>query len=233
MGKPILFSGPMVRAICEGRKTVTRRVVRWRGDRSGDEPWCETPTRIVRAEDFDGWRAEWSARLGYSLVSTDAVRTHAVGDRLWLRETWRTVDALDGVAPRNLPDDAPIWYDADDVDHVNREGCNGYVYAGRFATESMTATIGKGRPAIFMQHRFARGIRLDVVSVRPERLRDITDDDAMREGCAGHPVDGRAGFPVGLGPRDEFRDLWNRINGDGAWDANPWVWRIEFARVPA
>ena len=64
--------------------------------------------------------------------------------------------------------------------------------------------------------RWASRLTLEVVSVRVERLHDIDEADALREGVAA---------------RYQFVDLWGAINGDGAWDANPWVWRVEFKRV--
>lgn len=218
---PILFQGAMVREIIAGLKTVTRRLVRWHGDRTGDAPWDGAPAWIWRALHFDdyAWVAMWN-HDGFRSASSPCVQPPAAGDLLWVRETWRTLDSLDAVKPSRLHDDAPIWFDADDFRERGDLVC----------VPDGTVPIGRGRPGIFLQRRFAR-LFLRVVSVRPERLHDITDEDALREGCVGHPVDGRAGFPVGHAPRDEFADLWRSINGAESWDADPWVWRIEFARA--
>jgi hypothetical protein len=78
------------------------------------------------------------------------------------------------------------------------------------------------RPALFMP-RAASRILLDIVGVRIERLREISPDDALAEGIA----------PAGTGgdPVLAYRNVWERINGAGSWDANPWVWVVEFTRL--
>ena len=80
------------------------------------------------------------------------------------------------------------------------------------------------KPAIHMP-RAASRITLEVTGVRVERLQAISRGDAMAEGC---PF---ANMAAGPDPRDWYRDLWNEINGPGAWDQSPWVWVVEFRRV--
>ena len=197
MGKerPILFSGPMVRAILEGRKTQTRRIVKpqpdenglsfmpnapldWRDDVHGDwNPWKgETP-------DGDTWRGRvqcWP------------------GDRLWVRETWmRSPNAHLGMPPIE--------------------------YKATSSNQFIEEWPGYWKPSIHMP-RWASRINLAVVSVRVERLQDCSITDALAEGIVTDdewPVD----------PRDSYRSLWESINGPGSWDANPWVWVIEFKRI--
>ena len=83
---------------------------------------------------------------------------------------------------------------------------------------------GKRRPSIHMP-RWASRITLEITGVRVERLQDISRGDAMAEGC---PFPNMA---QGADPRNWYADLWNSINGPDSWDANPWVWVVEFKRV--
>lgn len=85
--------------------------------------------------------------------------------------------------------------------------------------------VDQWRPSIFLP-RWASRITLDVVDLRVERLHEIDDVDAAREGVA------FAGRTTNLGPREDFAPLWDAINGERVpWRLNPWVWRIEFRRV--
>jgi hypothetical protein len=77
------------------------------------------------------------------------------------------------------------------------------------------------RPSIFMP-RWASRILLEITAVRVERLQDISDTDAINEGIPDYPD-----F-VGDSPVEDYRTLWESINGPGSWSANPWVWVIEF-----
>lgn len=180
--RPILFSGEMVRAILDGRKTQTRRV-------------CSVT-------DLDDLR---EGRVAQGLGK------FRVGDRLWVREGFGITDGqpvcLDGQT-YDL-DDRRIIYRADVSDAI----------PDRF-----------WRPSIHMP-RWASRITLEVVSVRVERLQDISIDDAIAEGVF-------QGFdpPDGHGFRSEartlYREFWESINGKKhPWKSNPWVWVIEFKVV--
>lgn len=125
------------------------------------------------------------------------------GDRLWVREAWQ-----------------------------HHEGGAIYDAAGGVADAFEPETIyrasrphypGPWKPSIHMP-RWASRIDLDVTAVRIERLQDISRGDAMAEGC---PFPNMA---QGNDPRQWFADLWKQINDAGSWDANPWVWVIEFER---
>lgn len=120
------------------------------------------------------------------------------GDRLWVRETWAPHDAK-ALAEK---DRAFIYFRADDA--------------------RAHPTDGKWRPCIFMP-RWASRLNLEILTVRVERLRDITPEDARAEGC----VD-----TAESSVRGNYASLWSQINGAGSWDANPWVWVIGFRRVP-
>jgi hypothetical protein len=150
---PILFSGAMVNAILEGRKTQTRRVVK-------PQPIAGDPANIGCLL--------WSYR-NYE-YSTEGMRTEFIkdcscpygvpGDRLWVRETWRTDKEYNPYSPLQIDSGAPVLYTSD----------NGN-----------SSIIGKIRPSIHMP-RWASRITLDIASIRVERLQEISEDDSFKEG---------------------------------------------------
>jgi hypothetical protein len=149
------------------------------------------------------------------------------GDRLWVRETWAAFDKT----AINDRDVNFIYYRADDTRKLE--------------------TDGNWKPSIHMP-RWASRILLEVVSVRPERLHAITEEDAKSEGVeiltmtqadidniqiSDESPESKL-FWKAMGPgqssyRWEFEILWGQINGPGSWSKNPWVWRVEFRRVAA
>lgn len=135
------------------------------------------------------------------------------GDRLWVRETWAVSNMYDKLAPSAICKDFP----------------KGPGHAPTKVLYSSTDRITDGiklRPSIFMP-RWASRILLEITAVRVERLQSISGPDCWAEGIA------HAGWdPERYGSVVEcYRDLWESINGPGSWDANPWVWVIEFQRV--
>lgn len=137
------------------------------------------------------------------------------GDRLWVREAWAFHVQAIGVA---LEEEGPFVYRADPMAEQTRL-CN------------------RWRRSIHMP-RWASRILLEIVSVRVERLNDISEVDAMREGCEhnGECDHVRQSCEdIGCWGTNSYRggfcELWESINGPGSWDANPWVWVIEFRRV--
>lgn len=216
--RPILFSGPMVRAILAGTKTQTRRVVSPQPyiDACGNFCWNglnfgQSAARVPHVQS-----------IASSIPSSKTKRVHCPygkpGDRLWGREAFaivpRTAYACsDGVQQTLRPDD-PYEHDA----AIYREGwCRS---TGGF----------KWRPSIHMP-RWASRILLEIVSVRVERLQDISEADAESEG-----VDFLRHIPDAdetLTARQLYECLWEYINGPGSWAANPWVWVVEFKRAIA
>nr|WP_325437807.1 hypothetical protein [Pseudomonas nitroreducens] len=141
-----------------------------------------------------------------------------------MREAWAADAQVDSIAPRELSQGEPIRYSADGG--VRQTGC-------------AMVSQGKGRPSIHMP-RWASRILLEITAVRVERLQDITEEQAEAEGVQ-RPEnitdidvwDGaeRELFNAMNQPRARFRRLWGDINGSHSWDANPWVWVVEFKRV--
>ncbi len=219
--RAILFSSPMILAM--GSKTQTRRLVKpqptyTEGGRGFAPGWCadgrrkDQQLRSWKLKDFPG-----------ALLSAFGCPYGIVGDRLWVKETWRTTAAFDHYAPRDLPDTAPV----------------------QFAAERHPATQlgGKSRPSIFMRRHMSR-LTLEVTGVRVEQLQSIGEEDAKAEGIRPLPLQDAApgcwwtGNPAAGRPLharssvEAYRLLWEAITGAGRWAANPWVWVVEFRRLP-
>lgn len=203
--RPILFSGPMIRAIREGRKTQTRRIVKTKWlDRLG--PCGNSVTGDVHLAGRD-----WSGN--HVLIKCPYGQ---VGDRLWVKEThW--------FSQHNSPHPKPC-----------KEAIGQGWSVEYAATSDLTGlfrpipkTEERLRPSIHMP-RWASRITLEIVSVRVERLNEISEEDAKAEGCEW----GEWTFPNSTKPgRTSYKLLWESINGPGSWDANPWVWAVEFKQV--
>lgn len=237
--KPILFSAPMVRAILEGRKTQTRRCVPL--DITG---LMDTPRG---QEDIAAGYPFYETTDGEDVSVKDLCRYGRSGDRLWVKETWRigawNIDG--GIAVDYMADGCcrKEWlYGADEEQFEkyciqSTEDCekaelpvdeNGFYHwkDGDYPCRK--------RPSIFMP-RWASRIDLLIKNIRVERLQEIREEDAMAEGAESIlvPPDG------GSDPHVQgFRELWDSINGrphktlgDISWDANPWVWVVEFEMV--
>jgi len=196
---PILFSGAMVRAILDGRKTQTRRVVKVPST-------CTPPLKCPYGE---------------------------VGGRLWVRETWMPDAPRDG-----------SW------DDVAFYGCNCSplsLIPKRFQKAEhciyrSTWTGGQmvgWKPSIHMP-RWASRITLEITAVRVERLQAITRDDAKAEGITEHLTEFLPGAYTEEAKYlwrnrtsvENFSFLWESVYGTGSWDADPWVWVVEFKVLP-
>ena len=215
--RPILFSSGMVRAILEGRKTQTRRVVR-KSDR-GEIAVSQngTPVYVTGAPDDDG---------------EPIPCPYSPGDRLWVRETWAPLgDQLTEVIgrPRVFRAEADLVRD----DSGDRVGW----WLGETFLEGSERPF-RWRPSLHMP-RWASRISLDIVSVRVERLQAITEADAFAEGVEANPYvmcDGTTDEAMSISARDNFRTLWDTINGKRpgcSWADNPWVWAVSFRRLEA
>lgn len=222
--RPILFSAPMVRAILDGSKTQTRRVVKWQGPRgyphSFDHAKVDRPARdqclLVPYnhpdEDIDPW---WDngAHRHYCPYGSST-------ERLWVREAWAEVGTMDP---------GLTVYRADYPECVPRE------YENVPPASAIT-----WKPSIHM-HRHRSRIDLEITGIRVERLQDISYEDALAEGvpdfrkmieseCQQGETADQCARRLRW-PQRQYQQLWEEINGRGSWDANPWVWVVEFRRV--
>lgn len=225
--RPILFSGPMVRAILAGEKTMTRRIMTPQPERNDRGGWSwGRGHHHVGLTGSERPHPEWLAGSPYG----------EPGDLLWVRESWHGPASFDDKSPAAIADAcvdagystpwAPIWFAADGA--FNRS----VNYAG---PDSEWKGKGRRRPSIHMP-RWASRITLRVTSVAVQRLQDITPADVLAEGI-GHDVVLRMakyGEPVGVikgALLDAWETGWDGINGHrAAWASNPWVWVVGFKR---
>lgn len=190
----------MVRALLDGRKTQTRRILGTTGRCNIFEPGVWSDSYVL-----DPGNAEWRAQH----------TPYAVGDRLWVKETWRTHRSWDEAKPSEILACSRVWFEAD------RDNCDQH---------------GKVRVSIFMP-RWASRLTLIVTEVRVERLNDCSEADAIAEGLEwvvpGKWAVDRTLPIIGDGPVRVYSELWDSINGVGAWEANPWVVAVSFEVVRA
>ena len=209
--RPILFSAPMVRAILEGRKTVTRRAISHKLTNRFDEP-----------------RGQADVVVGYPLVECDDGYWPAInfcphgqpGDRLWVRETWYCDHFEVMRGPYLKPDDL-------DIREALEDGTLVYAADGLTPYEQEQPTW---KPSIHMP-RWVSRILLEITAVRVERLQDISRADIRAEGLQCPPE--LASDDVSPNYRDWYPAAWRELweSTGGTWDANPWVWVVEFKRV--
>lgn len=239
--KPILFSGPMIRAILEGRKTVTRRAVKGHhlptlsGSGYPGNEWTATAHHHPRHgfNVFGATEAECAAELAMYGDCPYGRRGH----RLWVRETFALLGNEDGVCIDW--NDRLVKGDERDAARIFKASCTVGDYGlwkvpdkadWKPDTESIEYE-GAWRPSIHMP-RWASRILLEITGVRVERLQDISEEQALAEGIAKtqdggyHVEDGKHYF---ASPIDSFASLWSSVGGD--WEANPWVWCVSFKRV--
>lgn len=211
--KPILFSGPMVRAILEGRKTVTRRIVK--------------PQPSEHMDGFSGVSHNVRGPLWRSgLPGNERCPYGKPGTWLWVRETFCAVD--DSTFDVN----GKPWVDYRATPRESAEQPAGWHHA----PDDPEAL--KWKPSIHMP-RWASRIDLEISGVRVERLQDITEEDAKAEGAEPWKFNALQSMTSGeMGAdcpyRGGFACLWDEINEDRAtWHSNPWVWRVEFRKLEA
>ena len=209
----MIFNGEMVRAILDSRKTQTRRIMKPQPGPCprGGHWWPSNvfKTMLHVEEEMQNSKGGWGGLVG------DACPFGDVGDRIWVRETFQgplfDYDLMDSYCKDPTPFEKPEFcvYKAD----------------GKPAPEFFDADDNLHccwRPSIHMP-RWASRLLLEITSVRVERIRSMSQDDARAEGviAASGPME------AGLA----FRELWDSIYGEESWKANPWVWVIEFERI--
>ena len=220
---PILFSTAMVQAILEGRKSQTRRLVKWpKVPTWHDEDYA--PNTVERRGDGPWWPS-FNHRCGAKDISGPLKCPYGnPGNILWVRETWGvgcrpdpfqgSVDGIEYKADAKFIDDVeslPL-HQYEDFDYGNYDKSGWY-------------------PSIHMPKAISR-IWLQVESVRVERLQDISEEDAKAEGVerlkGAQWKDEATGVFRDYTHRDAFELLWEEINGADSWDANPCVWVVSF-----
>jgi len=211
--RPILFSGSMVSAILDGRKTVTRRPIKpsMRG--------FDVSFELHQQED-----GSWRPMHTFDESCMDDQGTeHPVicpygkpGDRLWVRETWYCDHFEVMRGPYLKPADL-------DVTEARSDGTLVYAADGLTPYE---ADQPAWKPSIHMP-RWASRILLEVTDVRVEQLQAISIGQICKEGLARSIYE----FIPVTTAFDAFAEVWDSINGPGAWEANPWVWAVEFKQV--
>lgn len=235
--RPILFSAPMVRAILDGKKTQTRRIIQSPAkgmQKSGatvikyrppGDPWYKDHVFSMRSR--HGVWGDYTQERFLQFCPQGQP-----GDRLWVKETWGVrishscaMDACDCA-------DVVVTYAAGgdgDVRFVSEYDIGAHPSGEQWLLPK-AALAGKNVSPLFMP-RWASRITLEVTSVRAERLHDITEEDAKAEGVDAIGINAipRNGT---LCYRDDFAQIWDIINGKRAsWALNPWVWVIEFRRI--
>jgi hypothetical protein len=195
--KPILFSSPMVKAILDGRKTQTRRIMKPQPEHFEQYPHWRWTTPQLRKDGLGPFAIDSGDRPGI-------FGKYVPGETLWVRETWgpRTEQGKP-VESRHY-----VKYRADFIDDSPpADGMDWHTYEDKW------------RPSIFMP-RWASRITLELTDVHVERLQDISEDDAKREGV---PASLMASTH-----RIGFFNLWTSIHGCNADESNPWVWVLSF-----
>lgn len=230
--RPILFSGPMVRALLSGKKTQTRRIVKPQPHAGVND--CE-PHGVT-------WRWAMAGSHGRSDYPHGELGFFPCpygqpGDRLWVKETFH-YDNVDYVSKYK----SEPWLGLPDAGNAET-----YYRASEKAPE----IFPRWRPSIFMP-RWASRIQLEITAVRVERLNEISLTDAEAEGLAKLTKDSGRTWKYGIpdrdglpgndddgwhwsrwrqSPVDAYEALWESINGAGSWAQNPWVWVVEFKKI--
>lgn len=238
--RPILFNAPMVKAILEGRKTQTRRIMRRQPDAveyfKRGEPTTDTDAKnaILRCynnpKGFKNCNSGWFGDATYKTPFSE----FNVGDHLWVRETFMDMSGTG-------------------VEHRDSKGkLQKYAYAtdcpqGSYSDDVRKDYGLKWKPSIHMP-RSASRILLEITKIRVERLNEISEEDAKAEGIEPIIIQDNVACDGGWTrddrhmwkgykdkerayrdtAKDSFMSLWQEIYGVDSWVANPWVWVVEF-----
>jgi len=222
---PTLFSTEMVRLILNGRKTQTRRPLR-------PQPVCTGTSNLDRFEngEVDG-ESLWMPLSKTGKTGIFEPRAYLcpygrVGDRLWVRETWRLWEGQ-----------AFAGYEALDPDILegSLKGLDlEYLKTRPIEYKADSLDEGPWRPSIFMPKWVCR-IFLEITDIRVQRLNQISEEDAIAEGFESTAVVTPAGNDyIGQYPSEHFYEYWEVLNGKKPgidWLSNPWVWAITFKKV--
>lgn len=230
--RPILFSGPMVRAILDGTKTQTRRAFNTR--------WIEFFSLAERAGEVSDFLSTGVLQRYDPAYILPHCPYGGPEEKLWVREEHYKFGHWEPEPGVKTKGGRMKWRFVPDSEDVSFEAPETF-RKGRHHKDPATPAWHK-RLARFMPRRYSR-ITLEIFSVRVERLQDISESDAQAEGCLPEswggekPMTCYQQWGANEGPmpslysyKNAYRRLWESINGRGSWDANPWVWVVEFKR---
>lgn len=227
--RPILFSAPMVRALLDGTKTQTRRIVKLPkslkdGDLStafADKAYGITPCLHVPMPDGSVQRL----RNPWGWLESELMQ-------LWVRETFVIENNLEcgSDAKPTFNDGRPINWGEGDYEWLWRQPH----YKATDPTpelyyEDNDEPFCRWKPSIFMP-RWASRIQLEITNIRVERLQNISESDALKEGAKPDYADAKKSYWFDTAT-ECYEWIWESINGAGSWSKNPWVWVVEFKRV--
>ncbi|EEI6242868.1 hypothetical protein KZ124_004032 [Salmonella enterica] len=222
----MIFNAEMVRAILEGRKTQTRRIMKVQPG----TPEFGLRRIIESSKANENGMYFWSQddACGIKARSKPFLFPYGeVGDRIWVRETFRVHSRATDVAT--------LVYRAS-----VRNSWTEQTHRVPVAVCNKPATPEKWTPSIHMP-RWASRITLEITDVRVERLHNISERDSLREGLFQLPASGRYCLQPGMqyfgmashSAKEVYSWLWASIYGEESWAANPWVWAITFRRIAA
>ena len=208
----IIFNSEMVKAILDGRKTMTRRPIKLRTSVNPHSSLSEQG-KIYSIGDM-----QRETELTKNTKPNYPCPYGQQGDRLWVREKWGLIDlesgyAYDGlIPPKFAREEYEVAYYADWSDFID-------------------SLFHKWRDALYMP-KWTHRITLEITEVRVERLQEITEEDVISEGTPNHPGQFREGNMEAF---VRFAYVWNSLytkKSEYQWEANPWVWVIEFRPLP-
>lgn len=251
--RPILFSAPMVLAILSGSKTQTRRAMR---AQPSEHHWQSIPgyelkrSKIVTINERCAVKfshsipqnREWDTALDWLLCPYGQP-----GDQLWVREAWRTLKQWDSMPPRDLGEGSGLWFQADRTEEDARNIFAGKLRPGMFMPRwasriqlEITGVRAERLQSISEADAMAEGCAADIPTVWWQGYKDCGDNMGwIHQQAEGETPPAWMIEPHRMAPtpwldrsaRDHYRTLWASINGFESWDANPWVWVIEFRRI--
>jgi carboxypeptidase C (cathepsin A) len=226
--KPILFSEKMIQAILDGRKTQTRRVIKPQPPDNGYKPSVLIETTCKKERKYEG-KLHWiKMENEYTVEHSDnnyfTCPYGKPGDLLWVRENFTITNFTN--------DDQSVLVQYDD-EHREWMGLNNDEWQKYIHWKNRTGRKSK----LFMFRSLSR-IQLQITDIRVERVQDISEQDALAEGCSNDVKIYTIQEGIGKGTKDyygmyaqeRFRNLWDSINEERGfgWDENPWVWKISF-----